>query len=165
MTVKFKKKASWYLKLGENSLTLNKTEKNHEGEDAIRCFFAFESRGVTLPCKEPDILDQYFRGKEWHGVLIEQVAESFVFDRVISSKEIKNNYPDWVANEIFSISKKLHYIKKGYVPTFAIKNKDYSEDYSIEEIEEIENNGGFLDYTPSPETIRLRNNFLKCSKT
>lgn len=75
-------------------------------------------------------------GKEIHGVTVDMVANDFAIDRLVFSKEIKANYPDWVANEIFASAKKLAMNQLGYVPGFVANSKDFSE-WSDEDVDRL----------------------------
>lgn len=96
------------------------------GMSALECFCAFESEGKIPPCREPELLDQYLAGKEVHGITVTSVAEDFV-GRVAFSAEIKANYPQWVANEIFCRAEQMAAKTIGFVPTFIRTRMDFSE--------------------------------------
>ncbi len=135
---RFLEKAQWYLNLTENKTF--KTEfyshlfppVSNIGYTGLECFWAKESLGLTLPCREPLIYVAYQEGKWLHGVTVETVANSFI-ERLEFSLDIKTNYPPWVANEIFSLAKKLVFTKLGWIPPFIENQKDFTE-YTQEEI-------------------------------
>lgn len=97
------------------------------GVRALEAFHLFESCGTRVATCEPLLLERYKQGKEWHGVTVAMVAESFAVDRLITSKEIKTDYPEWVAKEIFSAAERIANNRFGYVPTFVRNHRDYSE--------------------------------------
>lgn len=80
-----------------------------------------------LPTSEPDILDAYLSGKEIHGITVQMVAEDFVSGGLMTSAEIKCNYPTWVAREIFQQAKRHADKTLGYVPGFLENECDFSE--------------------------------------
>jgi hypothetical protein len=122
-------KYKWFIQLGqhEKNRPLQKIEFVEDGVSAVKSFHSFETYGKLLPTNEPETLEKYLAGKAFHGITVENVAESFASDRTIFSKEIKQNYPVWVAEEIFYQSEKICLQKLGYVPTFVKTRKDLSE--------------------------------------
>jgi hypothetical protein len=122
-------KYKWFLRLGqhERNRPLEKIQLAEDGVSAVESFHSLETYGELLPTTEPEILEKYLSGKMLHGITVKMVAESFALDRTIFSKEIKQNYPKWVADEIFSQSDKICLQNLGYVPTFVKTRKDLSE--------------------------------------
>jgi hypothetical protein len=56
-------------------------------------------------------------GKEWSGLTCTMVAEDLV-QGMVSREEIVQNYPPFVASEIFGKAWKLALRKVGFVPLF-----------------------------------------------
>lgn len=106
---------------------LNRIAMVADGKTAIECFHIFESTGELPACREPELLERYLKGKEWHGVTVQTVAEDFAISRIAFSKEINANYPPWVADEIFQQAKKIALNKIGYMPTFVEESMDWSD--------------------------------------
>lgn len=96
-----------------------------DGYTAKECFFAHESWGESLPCKEPELLSRALNGKEWHGLNVTHVAEDFV-DRLCFAEEIKENYPEWVQKDIFGRAKQVAMRIVGFVPTFVKNSEDFT---------------------------------------
>ena len=93
---------------------------------ALEAFYSHETFGTYLPTNEPTLLARAINGKKQHGVTVAMVAEDFV-GRIAFSKEIKERYPTWVADEIFAQAKKVALTQLGFVPTFVREQKDFSE--------------------------------------
>lgn len=94
---------------------------------ALESFYSRETfGGPYLPTNEPELLARAINGKKQHGITVKMVAEDFV-GRTAFSKEIKENYPTWVANEIFEQAKKLALQTLGWIPTFVAESRDFSE--------------------------------------
>lgn len=93
---------------------------------ALECFHAKESSGKVIGCADKPLLSRALNGKMAHGVTVKAVAEDFV-GRIAFSKEIKANYPPFVAEEIFSLAAKLALEQIGFVPTFVRNRKDFTE--------------------------------------
>lgn len=123
-------KYAWYLSCSrtDEPRPLEQIPMEEGGVSALEAFHAFESRGERLGCREPLLLERFFKGKEWHGVTVKTVAEDYV-GRVVFSKEIKEGYPEWVADEIFAAAARIAINTKsiGYVPTFIRDKRDFSE--------------------------------------
>lgn len=98
------------------------------GRSALEAFHIWESTGTSVPTSEPLLLEKYRQGKIWHGVTVAAVAEAYV-ERLVFSKEIKSDYPAWVADEIFSAAARIALERPtlGYVPTFIRDKRDFSE--------------------------------------
>jgi hypothetical protein len=126
---KVRDKYAWYLSLARESepRPLIKVPYDETGVSAILSFHCYETYGGLEVTNEPLLLERYLAGKVWHGVTVQNVAESFAVDRLIFSKEIKENYPEWVATEIFLQAEKIAQAHYGYVPTFIKNRKDLSE--------------------------------------
>lgn len=127
---KVRLKYSWFLQLGEKQprpLPSNRVPMDAHGLTAEQCFHQLESTGKCWYCREPELLEAYMAGKEIHGMTIDMVAKDFAIDRLTFSKEIRANYPEWVASEIFASAKKLAMKELGYMPGFVAKSKDHSE--------------------------------------
>jgi len=95
------------------------------GESALVCFHVKETYGKTLPCCEPELFMRALNGKEQHGITVTMVAEDYL-DRLTFAREVENNYPAWVANEIFARAKQLSTDRIGFVPTFVSSGRDFS---------------------------------------
>lgn len=101
---------------------------DEKGVTAIEAFHAHESWGKVLPTREPLLLERYYAGKQWHGVTVQMVAEDYVLNRpLITSREIKEHYPAWVADEIFAQAAKIAQERLGCIPKFVSDRKDFSE--------------------------------------
>lgn len=97
------------------------------GDTALVCFHVRETYGVTLPCREPELLARALNGKEQHGLTVSMVAEDFARHRLIFTSEIKEQYPKWVADDIFARAAKMAKLLFGFVPTFIRDALDFSE--------------------------------------
>lgn len=123
-----REKYARFLELGAGSTRrLERVPMDDLGGSAEACFHLMESQGQRAPCREPDLLEQYLTGKEVHGITVNLVAEDFVVSRIITSEEIRRNYPAWVTNEIFQQAKKYALAKLGFVPKFVANERDWSE--------------------------------------
>lgn len=123
----FLEKADWFYVLGQGEpRPLEKTLFDMYGKPALDCFHALESRGQRVPCREPEKMDAYLVGKQQHGITVAMVAEDFAINRLITSQEVRDNYPGWVAREIFAQAQKQAAQKIGFVPTFVRDGEDYS---------------------------------------
>ena len=112
----FLEKCEWFAQAND-SKRLTPIPHDPQGYTAVECFFAHETLGRSLPCREPQPLAVLLNGKEWHGVTVEMVATDLV-DALITPNEVRQNYPAWVATEIFSQVPKLALKHIGFIPTF-----------------------------------------------
>ncbi len=126
VTHRGKEKFKWYLSLSPIN-QLHTIPEDRKGYDALSCFCHKESTGEILPCCESQILANVLWGKKVHGISISNIAKDFAIDRLIFSKEIKENYPKWVANEVFNQAKKISLEQLGFIPTFVANQRDFSE--------------------------------------
>jgi hypothetical protein len=126
---RFLEKAAWFLSLTrpDEPRPLARESLALEGVSALEAFHALESHGRRMPTREPELLERYLAGKIWHGVTVENCAEDFALSRLLFSRDIKSNYPAWVADEIFSAAARLAQSRLGYVPTFVAARRDFSE--------------------------------------
>lgn len=95
------------------------------GFTAAECFHVHETYGKTIPCREQELLTRALNGKEWHGLDATHIAEDYI-GRLISSAEIRENYPEWVQRDIFGRARQLAIKIMGYVPTFVRTGHDFS---------------------------------------
>jgi len=130
-----KEKYAWYLSLCREDeprpLLSERIELDTNGVSAIEAFHVFESTGKMPGTHEPILLEKYVQGKKWHGVTVEMCADSFENDRTLVSREIKENYPPWVANEIFSLAARMCQEKHGFVFSFIRNKEDFSENKTL----------------------------------
>lgn len=108
----------------QDEKTLTPVQFDAEGYSALECFYAKETYGKDLPCREPVLLTRALNGKSWHGVTVKNCAEDFV-GRVFFTSDLKN-YPTWIQKEILSLAKKIATEQLGFVPTFIQTGKDFT---------------------------------------
>lgn len=114
-----------YFALCEDTNRLPRIPLDPSGHSALECFHARETFGRDLPCREPDLLSCALNGKERHGVTAQMLAEDYI-DRLITAKELRENYPGWVAREVFAQARKIAVARVGYMPTFVKTGEDFS---------------------------------------
>lgn len=114
-----------YFSQCQDSIRLPSIDGNENGLTAEECFHAHETYGLSLPCREPELLGRALNGKERHGITVTDCATDYV-DRLIFSSELAANYPEWVCREIISRAQKIALDKLGFVPRFVSSGKDFS---------------------------------------
>lgn len=130
MKIKVTKKgaaAFAYYSQCEDTKTLDPWPFSEDGNSAEECFFWRETNGLTVSCREPDLIHRAVNGKAWHGVTVKMLAEDFAIHRLITSAEIKQSYPLWVAAEIFKQAGKVSMEQIGFIPKFVMNRADFSE--------------------------------------
>lgn len=95
------------------------------GYSAAECFHSSETYGKQMPCREPELLTRAINGKKWHGVSVTHCAEDYI-DRILFARELKENYPEWVRQDILGRARKLALDRVGYVPTFVKTGEDFT---------------------------------------
>ena len=115
---RFLEKCDWYLR-SKDVKRLVPISFNANGYSAVECFFAVETLSVDLPSREPEKLAMLLNGKMWHGVTVETAA-AMLLECLTTRREIFQDYPAWVADEIIAQAKKRAEKVFGYVPTFII---------------------------------------------
>ncbi len=96
-----------------------------EGWTAAECFHVHETFGHLLPCKEPVMLTRALNGKQWHGLTVTNCAEDYI-GRLLFASELKENYPEWVRQDILGRARQLAQRDLGYVPTFVLTGEDFT---------------------------------------
>jgi hypothetical protein len=125
-----REKYAHFLRLGINEplpLPADRCPYDAHGITAEECFHQIESTGGCTYCREPELLHRYIIGKEYHGITVKTIVEDFVISRTIFSLDIRENYPAWIANEIFKQSKAFALQKLGFIPSFVQESRDWSE--------------------------------------
>lgn len=84
-----------------------------------------ETHGELPPCVEPELLSRALNGKQWHGVTVAMLAEDYV-GRLLFASELKENYPEWVRQEVLAQAGKIAVQQIGFVPTFVATGEDFS---------------------------------------
>ena len=95
------------------------------GYSAAECFHVHETYGVSLPCREPELLTRALNGKQWHGVTVTNCAQDYV-DRILFASELKSNYPEWVQKDILGRASQLALAQIGFVPSFVKTGEDFT---------------------------------------
>lgn len=95
-----------------------------DGYSAAECFYARETYGDQLPCREPVLLARALNGKAWHGLTVTMCAEDYL-GRILFASDLKR-YPESVRGEILSRAAQLALERIGFVPTFVKTGEDFS---------------------------------------
>lgn len=95
------------------------------GLTALECFHIYESTGELLSTKEPELLSKALNGKEWHGLTVTMCAEDYI-GRILFAKELKENYPNWIRNDILGRAKQIAIKQLGFIPKFILTGEDFT---------------------------------------
>ena len=95
---------------------------SQEGYSAEECFFAMDSRGETLPCREPELLKKAIRGKKSWNLQVKLWAEDLADGMLLQQRELLDyceSVPRWILDATFSQARKRLMATVGYTPRFA----------------------------------------------
>lgn len=94
------------------------------GYSALECWYAKDTHGIILPCKEIDILSKVERSKQSVNLQIKLWAEDIADGILLRQEELLNythNWPEWVFKAAIAQAGKLclNNPRIGYIPRFA----------------------------------------------
>ncbi len=90
------------------------------GHSALECFFAKDTLGKSLPCRELDILQKVFRAKASWNLQIKMWAESMA-EETLSRDELFEycaDLPEWIAVATLRQARKIFLKANGWEPKF-----------------------------------------------
>lgn len=91
-----------------------RTVYSENGFSALECWYALDTLGKKLPCKEPDLLDRAIASKKTWNLSIKMMAEDWV--NYLFFKEDLKNLPIWVQKAIVNLAQKIAQETIGWIP-------------------------------------------------
>lgn len=101
-----------------------------DGYTALECWYAKDTHGETLPCREPAELDKAIRGKASWNLQIKQWAEDIADGMLLQQSELVDycaGLPEWVFDATMNQASKLCREKLGWIPRFARLERLYGQ--------------------------------------
>jgi len=97
-----------------------KTSYDSNGAQALSCWYALDTHGKKMPCREPELLDKALSGKASWNLQIkmwaETVAEGLLFQEELF--EYCYGLPRWITRATLNQSQKIFKEKYGWTPRF-----------------------------------------------
>lgn len=92
-----------------------------QGYSALECWWAVDTHGVNLPCREPDLLNKAARSKKSVNLQVklwaETMAEGLLFQEELL--DYTRGWPEWVFRSTVEQAGKLLLATTGFAPRFA----------------------------------------------
>jgi hypothetical protein len=92
-----------------------------DGYSALECWWAKDTHGKTLPCREPELLEKVFRSKKSINLQVKLWAEDLADGMLLQQSELRGylvGWPAWVWTATIGQARKIAIQKVGFVPTF-----------------------------------------------
>lgn len=92
------------------------------GFSAMECWFAKDTHGKTLPCREPELLDKVLRGKASVNLQVKLWAEDVADGMLLRQAELVeyvHGWPEWVLRAVMAQAGKIATRIVGFAPRFA----------------------------------------------
>ncbi len=93
-----------------------------DGFTAIECWYARDTHGKHLPCKEPELLAKVTRSKQSVNLQVRLWAEDIADGMLLQKSELAGylaGWPDWVFRAVMEQAAKISMESIGFVPGFA----------------------------------------------
>lgn len=95
-----------------------------KGSSALECWWAKDTHGQTLSCREPELLERVVRGKASANLQIKMWAEAMADPPLLLQPELMEyveGWPSWAFEAVVNQAGKLlmDHPQHGYVPRFA----------------------------------------------
>ena len=98
------------------------TNADANGRTALECWWAKDTHGKTLPCREPELLAKVMRSKQSVNLQIKLWAEDVADGMLLRQPELVeycHGWPEWVLRATMEQAAKVVSKVVGYVPRFA----------------------------------------------
>jgi hypothetical protein len=98
------------------------TTYDPNGYSALECWWAKDTHGKTLPCREPELLAKVIRSKLSVNLQIKLWAEDIADGMLLGQSELLeyvHGWPDWVFRATMEQAGKLATQTIGFAPRFA----------------------------------------------
>jgi len=92
------------------------------GYSALECWWAKDTHGKTLPCREPELLAKVIRSKQSVNLQVKLWAEDVADGMLLRQAELVeyvHNWPEWVLRAVMEQAGKITVETIGFVPRFA----------------------------------------------
>lgn len=93
-----------------------------EGRTALECWYAKDTHGKALPCREPELLGKVTRSKQSVNLQVKLWAEDVADGMILRQPELVaycHGWPEWVFRATMEQAGKIATKAVGYVPRFA----------------------------------------------
>lgn len=92
------------------------------GYSALECWWAKDTHGKTLPCREPELLSKVKRSKQSVNLQVKLWAEDVADGLLLRQSELVeyvHGWPEWVIRAVIEQAGKIATQVVGFVPRFA----------------------------------------------
>lgn len=92
-----------------------------QGYSALECWWAKDTHGKTLPCREPDLLEKVTRSKQSVNLQVKMWAEDIADGLILQYAELveyTRGWPEWVVRAVMHQAGKIAMSQHGFVPRF-----------------------------------------------
>lgn len=92
------------------------------GRSALECWWAKDTHGKTIPCREPEILSKVIRSKQSVNLQIKLWAEDMASGLLLRQAELvgyTHGWPEWTMRAVMEQAGKIATETIGYIPRFA----------------------------------------------
>lgn len=97
-------------------------ESSNSGHSALECWWALDTHGKTVPCRELDVLSKVMRSKKSVNLQVRLWAEDIADGMLLRQSELldyTHKWPEWVFRATMEQAAKLLRKTIGFVPRFA----------------------------------------------
>lgn len=99
-------------------------EPDPNGYSALECWYAHDTYGQTLPCRDPELLAKVERSKKSWNLQIKIWAEDIADGTILKRDEFRYycdrlNAPEWIFEATMNQAAKICRQKVGFVPSYA----------------------------------------------
>lgn len=92
------------------------------GHSALECWWAKDTHGKTLPCREPELLAKVIRSKQSVNLQVKLWAEDVADGMLLRQAELVeyvHGWPEWVLRAVMEQAGKIATRSIGFAPRFA----------------------------------------------
>lgn len=93
-----------------------------DGYSALECWWAKDTHGTVIPCREPEILKKVFRSKQSVNLQIKMWATDVADGMLLCQDELVeylHGWPEWVFSAVMNQAAAIAIKTVGFVPRFA----------------------------------------------
>lgn len=96
-------------------------QSDPDGHSALECWYARDTHGATLPCREPDKLSKAERAKASWNLQVKLWSEDLADGCILRMDELREycaGLPDWVLRATVQQARKIAVAKIGFAPSY-----------------------------------------------
>lgn len=98
------------------------TKLDPNGHSALECWWAKDTYGKEMACREPELLDKVKRGKASVNLQVKMWAETVADGMLLRQAELieyVHGWPEWVLRAVLGQASKIAVESLGFAPRFA----------------------------------------------